>query len=118
MSQPAPPDAISCGNDVIAFAVLNGLKAAGVRVPEDVWITGFDGIDMSSWDVFDLTTMRQPLEQMAADAASALLSRIGGANGEHKLIQYNTEFCPRGTTANTPTTKTPPPLSSHQKRKR
>lgn len=111
MSLPHPPDSISCGNDVIAFAVLNGLKAANVSVPDDVWVTGFDGIEMSAWDVFDLTTMRQPLEQMAADAAGALLSRIAGENSKHKLIQYNTEFCPRGTTANRPAIKTPPLLT-------
>lgn len=100
MALPIPPDAISCGNDVIAFAVLNGLKACGASVPGDVWVTGFDGIEMSGWDVFDLTTMRQPLNQMAADAVTALIGRIEGHTGEPKLIQYRTEFCPRGTTKN------------------
>lgn len=108
MAQAKPPDAISCGNDVIAFAVLNGLKAVGANVPSDVWVTGFDGIEMAGWDVFDLTTMRQPLDDMAADAATALLNRIEGSTKEPKLIQYRTKFYPRGTTDNRPARPTDP----------
>lgn len=95
-----PPDAIACGNDLIAFAVLNCLKVAGLRVPEDVWVTGFDGVAMASWPIIDLTTMRQPIEQMAADAAEALVRRIEGKSPSPKIIEYRAEFFPRGSTAN------------------
>jgi LacI family transcriptional regulator len=77
-ARPAPPDAIACGNDLIAIQMLNGLKAAGCKVPEDIWVTGFDGIEISGWDIVSLTTMRQPLELMAANAAEAVIDRIEG----------------------------------------
>jgi LacI family transcriptional regulator len=96
---PTPPDAIACGNDVVAIGVLNGLKRSGVRVPEDVWVTGFDGIEMSGWDIVDLTTMRQPVEAMAADAADALVQRIDSGFSEPRVIQYRTELVIRGSTA-------------------
>lgn len=99
MALPEPPDAISCGNDLIAIGVLNGLRAAGLRVPHDVWVTGFDGIEMTGWDVIDLTTMRQPLGPMAADAARALINRIEGRYENPKVIEYQTEFVVRGSTA-------------------
>lgn len=102
MARPDPPDAIACGNDLIAFAVLSGLKAADAAVPDDVWVTGFDGVAMTGWDVFDLSTMRQPLEQMAADAVEALVDRIEGKKTRPRLIQYRTEFIARGSTAHTP----------------
>ncbi len=102
MRGPNPPDAIACGNDVIAMNVLNGLKAVGASAPDDVWVTGFDGIEMAGWDVFDLTTMRQPIDLMATDAVEALISRIGGQFSKPKLIQYRTEFIARGSTANMP----------------
>ncbi|MEM9629298.1 MAG: LacI family DNA-binding transcriptional regulator [Pseudomonadota bacterium] len=102
MDQKAPPDAIACGNDLIAFAVLSGLKASGVSVPSDVWVTGFDGIEMSGWDVFDLTTMQQPLNLMASEAVEALINRIEDKKTKPRLIQFRTEFIPRGSTAHTP----------------
>ena len=102
MAGKTPPDAIACGNDLIAFQVLNGLKVAGISVPDDVWVTGFDGVQMSAWPIIDLTTMRQPLDVMAADAADTLVSRIEGKTSMHKVIQYETEFIIRETTNNVP----------------
>ncbi len=106
MDQTAPPDAIACGNDVIAFAVLCGLRAAGCSVPDDVWVTGFDGIEMSGWDVFDITTMRQPLDEMAAVAVESLLKRIERDQSEPRMIRFGTELVIRSTTANTPYKRT------------
>jgi LacI family transcriptional regulator len=102
MTSGTPPDAIACGNDLIAIGVLNGLKSIGVRVPEDVWVTGFDGIEMTGWDVIDLTTMRQPIDVMAADAARALIDRIEGRFIQPKVIEYRTDFIVRGSTSHAP----------------
>lgn len=96
---PNPPDTIACGNDIVAIGVLNGLKRAGLRVPQDVWVTGFDGIEMSGWDIVDLTTMRQPIKAMASDAADAMVRRIDAGLEEPRVIQYRTELVIRGSTA-------------------
>ncbi len=108
MSQPCPPDAIACGNDVIAFAVMCGLKAAGAKVPDDIWVTGFDGIEMSGWDVFDITTMKQPLDAMASATVEALISTIENSEAEPQLVRFGTELIIRGTTANTSFPQQPP----------
>ena len=102
MSSNIPPDTIACGNDLIAIGVLNGLKSMGMQVPDDVWVTGFDGIEMTGWDVIDLTTMRQPIDVMAADAARALIDRIEGRYVQPKVIEYRTEFIVRGSTGRAP----------------
>jgi LacI family transcriptional regulator len=73
---PEPPTAIFCGNDVVAFGALDAALALGVRVPRDVSIIGFDDIPMAAWEVFQLTTLRQPIGDMARAAARMLAERI------------------------------------------
>lgn len=104
MDRRDPPDAIVCGNDVIAFAVLCGLRAAGCSVPRDVWVTGFDGIEMTGWDVFDLTTIRQPLDEMTKATVETLLKRIDKTAEAPRTIRFETDLIIRGTTDNSPYT--------------
>ena len=73
---PEPPTAIFCANDVVAFGALDAALSLGVRVPQDVSILGFDDIPMAAWEVFQLTTLRQPIGDMARAAARMLAERI------------------------------------------
>jgi LacI family transcriptional regulator len=73
---PDPPTAIVCGNDVVAFGALDAALSLGVRVPEHVSILGFDDIPMAAWEVFQLSTLRQPIGDMARAAARMLAERI------------------------------------------
>jgi len=73
---PDPPTAIVCGNDVVAFGALDAALSLGVRVPQDVSILGFDDIPMASWEVFQLSTLRQPIGDMARAAVRMLAERI------------------------------------------
>ncbi|MQA82440.1 MAG: LacI family DNA-binding transcriptional regulator [Streptosporangiales bacterium] len=70
------PTAVFCGNDVIAFGVRNAARAAGVRIPADLTVVGFDDIPMASWEVFDLTTVRTDLAAMARHAVDLLVERM------------------------------------------
>lgn len=67
------PQALVCANDETALGVLVGLLGAGVRVPEDVVITGFDDVQMASLVAPALTTVRQPIRELAAETARQLL---------------------------------------------
>jgi LacI family transcriptional regulator len=75
------PDAIFCVNDVIAFGCLDALRDKGLRVPEDVWVVGFDDVAMAGWSAFKLTTVHQPLREMAELAAQRLLQALSGEKG-------------------------------------
>jgi LacI family transcriptional regulator len=71
-----PPTAVVCANDVIALGALNAAESAGVSVGKDVTVVGFDDIGMASWDLFQLTTMRSNLDEMARHSVRLLVQRI------------------------------------------
>lgn len=72
----ALPDAIVCATDQDALVVMDTLAAAGVRVPMDVAVTGFDGIAAGRVVRPSLTTVRQPMEQMGRALVELLLDRL------------------------------------------
>jgi LacI family transcriptional regulator len=72
------PEAIFCVNDLIAYGVLDAARVKGIRVPEDLWVIGYNDIQMSSWAAYDLTTVQQPVGQMAEMSVRLLMKRIDG----------------------------------------
>ena len=72
----SPPDAIFCVNDVLAMGAMDAARALGLRIPEDLWIVGYDDIELASWGAYELTTVRQPMDEMIAHAIRLLLSKI------------------------------------------
>lgn len=65
----ARPDAIMFANDILAIGGMDALRdACGIRVPDDIMIAGFDDIEMASWPRYDLTTYRQPVDELIACA--------------------------------------------------
>ena len=70
------PDAFICSNDVIAAVFKQTLEKAGLRVPEDVMLTGFADLSVASLMTPPLTTIRQNREQMAQSAFRRLMERI------------------------------------------
>jgi LacI family transcriptional regulator len=71
------PRAMVCANDQMALGVLDALRPAGVRVPEDIIVTGFDGIDEASRTVPRLTTVHQPMVELGRAAVQAMVARLG-----------------------------------------
>ncbi|SDF03397.1 substrate-binding domain-containing protein [Limimaricola pyoseonensis] len=65
---PTRPDALFCANDVMALAAIDAARARGMNVPDDLAVIGFDDIPMAAWSSYRLTTMRQPINRMVADA--------------------------------------------------
>jgi LacI family transcriptional regulator len=101
LRQPAPPTALVCGNDVIAFGAIDAAKSLGLDVPGDVSVLGFDDVPMAAWEVFQLTTVRQPLSEMARAAARLLVERIehDGDIGAGRERLFATSLVRRSTTA-------------------
>lgn len=72
------PQGIVCANDEIALGVLVGALARGYAVPGDIAITGFDDVPMATLVTPPLTTVRQPIRDLAATAARLLLQDAAG----------------------------------------
>lgn len=70
------PTALVCANDLIALTVSEVLREAGLNIPGDVSVTGFDNIEDSLRGVTPLTTVHVPKEAMGRAAVQKLLSRI------------------------------------------
>jgi LacI family transcriptional regulator len=73
---PDLPDAILCYDDTLALVALDGLRSRGVRVPEDVFVVGFDGIPFAAWSSPRLTTVLTPMTQIGRLAADTLVLAI------------------------------------------
>jgi len=71
-----PFDAFVCANDFTAARLLRSLEGAGVRVPEDVRVAGFDDVKYATLLGVPLTTMHQPCQEIALSAFRAMLARI------------------------------------------
>ncbi|PMR73591.1 LacI family DNA-binding transcriptional regulator [Billgrantia endophytica] len=71
------PDAVFAANDHMAIAAVETLRAEfGLRIPEDVSVIGFDDTPLAAWPSYQLTTVRQPVEDMVAAAAELLLGQM------------------------------------------
>jgi LacI family transcriptional regulator len=72
------PDAAVCANDELALGVLVGALARGLQVPRDLAVTGFDGVPMADLVSPPLTTVHQPVREVAATAARTLVRAGAG----------------------------------------
>ena len=71
-----PPTGVICSSDLMAIGVLNEALRLGLRVPDELSIVGFDGVDAANWTYPLLTTVEQPIDEIAETAVSALKSLI------------------------------------------
>jgi LacI family transcriptional regulator len=88
LTGPRPPDALVCANDEIALGALLAAEEAGLRVPEDVAVTGWDDVMAAKYSRPALTTVRQPMRELGARAARALDERINAIRDapRHELL--------------------------------
>ncbi|MEN8654920.1 LacI family DNA-binding transcriptional regulator [Streptomyces sp. 21So2-11] len=92
------PTAVFCANDLLALGVLQEMYAAGVRVPEDMAIVGYDDIEFAAAAAVPLTSVRQPAIAMGTLAAELLLEEIESTDGrshQHRRVVLQPELVVR-----------------------
>jgi LacI family transcriptional regulator len=89
------PDAIICGTDQEAAGVLQALREHGVKVPDEVLVTGFGDTDLAVCTAPRLTSVREPLEQLGAQAVAMLRSAIGQSLHQPGSATLGTELIVR-----------------------
>ena len=98
-----PPTGVVCGNDTIAIGVLEAARKRGIDVPRQLSVIGFDDIPTAGWEMIQLTTIRQPIAEMASMAARRLVERIrGGDNMAPRHDRLPVSLVQRHTTAPPP----------------
>jgi LacI family transcriptional regulator len=97
---PRRPTAVFCANDLIALGVLQTVYAAGIRMPEQMAIVGYDDIEFAAAAAVPLTSVRQPAFQIGATAAQLLVEETGDdAQGhEHEGVVFQPELLVRRST--------------------
>ncbi len=84
------PDAIFCCNDAMALGAMDAARySVGLRVPDDLSIVGFDDVPMAAWPSYQLTTVRNPVEELAEELVALLARRIAapGAPSETRRLR-------------------------------
>lgn len=79
LGSPLPPTAIVAGNDNLAMAILSDCRTRNIRVPEELSVVGFDDTPSARAITPALTTVRQPLVEIGAEAVRLLLTEINAA---------------------------------------
>jgi LacI family transcriptional regulator len=95
---PQPPTAIFMCSDQMALGAYEALYERGCRVPDDMSIVGFDDLTEAKWAIPPLTTVRQPLTEMAGMATRMLLSLIAGEEVETPRVELSTPLIVRNST--------------------
>ncbi|MGZ9161190.1 MAG: LacI family DNA-binding transcriptional regulator [Candidatus Limnocylindrales bacterium] len=94
-----PPTAIFAGNDLQAFGVYQAAREMRLHIPEDLSVVGFDDLPVARWVGPPLTTIRQPLNEMAQSAARLVLSLARGEEPAQPRVELATELVVRESTA-------------------
>jgi DNA-binding LacI/PurR family transcriptional regulator len=112
-----PFTALFAFNDISAMGAIRALRQAGLRVPDDVSVVGFDDIQNAAYQNPGLTTVRQPLREMGRVAAEILLRRINrpGSDFHDRQTTVEPELIIRETTCRVPNTERRPSASKRQK---
>lgn len=95
---PVPPTAVFACSDRQALGVYEALAERDLRVPDDVSVVGFDDLPESRWTAPALTTVRQPLAEMAATALRLLVRMMDGDRPEGTRTELSTRLVERAST--------------------
>ena len=109
LQRPGPPTAVLCSSDLMAIGALHEAARRGIRVPDQLSIVGFDGIDATTWTAPQLTTVEQPIAEIADTAVGTLQSLIADPERAVPNSYFRPLLRVRGTTA-------PPTRSSARRR--
>jgi LacI family transcriptional regulator, repressor for deo operon, udp, cdd, tsx, nupC, and nupG len=86
---PIPPTAVFCGTDVIALGVMHQLMRSGIRVPEDISVTGFDDIEEASAAYPSLTTIRQQTDKISHQAIQMVAQMMKNSEAVIEMTAAN-----------------------------
>ncbi|GAA3908946.1 MULTISPECIES: ribose operon transcriptional repressor RbsR [Gibbsiella] len=94
-----PPHAVFAGNDAVAVGVYQVLFQAGLRVPQDIAVMGYDDIELAKYLAPPLTTIHQPKDSLGELAVDALINRLQNPEREAQVLVLTPELVVRASVA-------------------
>ncbi|CDH20563.1 transcriptional repressor for ribose metabolism (GalR/LacI family) [Xenorhabdus bovienii str. kraussei Quebec] len=94
-----PPEAVFAGNDAMAIGAYQALHRAGLSVPDDISVIGYDDISMAPYMTPPLTTIHQPKDELGKLAIDTLLYRMGNPESEPKQLILKPKLIERNSVA-------------------
>lgn len=92
-----PAQAYFCGDDVIAIGALSAVQDAGLNVPGDVGLIGLNDMEMARWENINLTTIRQPVQQIIASSVELIASMFADPDRYPEARLFSCQIIERGT---------------------
>lgn len=92
------PTAVVCANDQLALGVERTLLAAGLSVPDDIAIVGYDNVDLAMHAPVPITSVGQPMYEMGRAAAVLLIKEIEDSSHRHERVVYTPTLIARAST--------------------
>lgn len=96
LAHPERPDAVFVGNDAMAVGVYQALYQAGLRIPQDMAVIGYDDIELARYMTPPLTTIHQPKDELGELAIDVLIHRIAQPGQKQQRMQLTPELVVRG----------------------
>jgi len=90
-----PPTAIFCGNDLMALGAEHAVVTAGLHLPDDIAIVGYDDVPFAGMAFVPLTSIRQPAYELGYRAAELLLEEASGEPHHHEQVMFIPELVAR-----------------------
>jgi LacI family transcriptional regulator len=99
-----PPTAVFCGSDILAVGAIKYCNTAGIGVPDQVSVVGFDNLEIAELVTPELTTLDVPTREMGEAVAEALI-RLGDKKESFIVTELQTRLIVRGSTGPAKTTR-------------
>jgi len=96
LALPQPPQAVFVGNDAMAVGVYQALYHAGLSIPQDMAVVGYDDIELAGYMAPPLTTIHQPKDELGELAIDVLIHRIAQPGQKQQRVQLTPELVVRG----------------------
>jgi DNA-binding LacI/PurR family transcriptional regulator len=90
-------EAYFCGDDVLSIGALSALSDAGLNVPRDIGIIGFNDMEMARWENINLTTIGQPIEQIIHSSVELIVAMLDDPNRYPEVRLFPCKMVERGT---------------------
>lgn len=96
------PDAVFAANDLLAIGVMQALRHAGILIPDEIALIGYDDIDFATSTEVPLSSIRQPSRDLGYTAVDLLLERVANPNSPARHIVFDPELVVRASTRQEP----------------